>query len=113
VAKATRRRQAKAQTFVPRVVGVDSLEPIYSNFAQIRHTPSEFSLIFCRVSPPDENDVKDLRKKGYIDATTEAVIVMTPEVARSLAAALSKNIQRFEEMVKSLRAEAGGPTGSQ
>ncbi len=66
-------------------LGEHESEGIYSNLALISHTPSEFILDFARILP------------GARKARVHARIVMTPQHAKALRAALDQNISRFEE----------------
>lgn len=56
----------------------------YANLAMIAHSSSEFVIDFIRLMP------------GIPKAKVKARIVITPEHAKRLLAALSDNIQRFE-----------------
>ena len=65
-------------------LGEKESEGIYSNFALISHTPSEFILDFARILP------------GARRARVHARIVMTPQHVKALRAALDQNIARYE-----------------
>lgn len=56
----------------------------YANLAMIAHSSSEFVIDFIRLMP------------GIPKAKVKARIVITPEHAKRLLAALADNIQRFE-----------------
>jgi len=56
----------------------------YANLAMIAHSNSEFVIDFIRLMP------------GIPKAKVKARIVITPEHAKRLLAALADNIQRFE-----------------
>lgn len=60
-------------------------EGIYSNFAIITHSNSEFVVDFVRVMP------------GVPKAKVKSRIVLTPQHAKRLLLALNDNIQKFEE----------------
>ncbi|WP_026461717.1 DUF3467 domain-containing protein [Adhaeribacter aquaticus] len=57
----------------------------YANLAMIAHSSSEFVIDFIRLMP------------GIPKAKVKARIVITPEHAKRLLAALADNIKRFEE----------------
>jgi hypothetical protein len=57
----------------------------YANLAMIAHSSSEFVIDFIRLMP------------GIPKAKVKARIVITPEHAKRLLAALADNIRRFEE----------------
>ena len=61
-----------------------ALEAIYSNFAVIQHSPSEFIIDFARILP------------NMPTAQVGARIVTTPMHAKLLLRALQENIDRFE-----------------
>ena len=60
-----------------------NLEPIYTNFAVITHSPSEFILDFARALP-------------NMRARVQTRIVMTPLNAKLLLNALTENLEKFE-----------------
>ncbi len=61
------------------------LDAIYSNFALITHSPSEFIVDFARLLP---NNPK---------ARVHARILMTPMSAKLLLRALTENLENFEK----------------
>lgn len=82
-------------------------EGTYSNLAIITHSSSEFVLDFIRIMP------------GVPKARVKSRIILTPEHAKRLLAALQDNINRFEAAngpikkseVESFPLNFGGPTG--
>ncbi len=77
------------------------LEAIYSNFALITHSPSEFVLDFARVLPNAP------RNKEY------ARIVMTPLHAKLLMRALAENLARYEAQFGEIAVPEGGTLADQ
>ena len=81
-------------------------EGVYSNLAIITHSNSEFVMDFIRVMP------------GVPKAKVKSRILLTPQHAKRLAAALQDNISKFEAVHGSIKqTEAmglpmnfGGPT---
>lgn len=61
-----------------------SLEPVYSNFALITHSPSEFVLDFAQVMPQVPH------------ARVVARVVTTPVHAKLILRALAENVGRYE-----------------
>jgi Protein of unknown function (DUF3467) len=59
-------------------------EGIYSNLAIINHSPSEFVLDFITIMP------------GVPKSKVKSRIILTPQHAKRLLAALGENIHRFE-----------------
>lgn len=64
----------------------DVSQGIYSNLAVISHSSSEFVLDFIRVVP------------GVPKAKVKSRIILTPDHAKRLLAALEENIEKFEKM---------------
>ncbi|PTQ99321.1 uncharacterized protein DUF3467 [Mucilaginibacter yixingensis] len=62
----------------------DMAEGVYSNLAIITHSNAEFVLDFIRVMP------------GIPKAKVKSRIILTPEHAKRLLAALEDNIEKFE-----------------
>ena len=60
-------------------------EGVYSNLAMIAHSNSEFILDFIRLMP------------GVPRAKVKARIIITPEHAKRLIAALKDNIEKYED----------------
>ena len=71
---------------------------IYSNLAIITHSSSEFVLDFIRVVP------------GVPKAKVKSRIILTPEHAKRLVAALQENIEKFEAANGIVKMQQG-PTG--
>ncbi len=60
-------------------------EGVYANLAMIAHSNSEFILDFIRMMP------------GLPKAKVKARIILTPEHAKRLLAALKDNIRKYED----------------
>ncbi|MDZ7371375.1 MAG: DUF3467 domain-containing protein [candidate division KSB1 bacterium] len=65
-------------------IGEKEAEGIYANLAIISHSPAEFVMDFTRVLP------------GIPKSKIYARIIMTPQHAKSLLAALKDNIAKYE-----------------
>jgi len=63
----------------------DIAEGIYANLAMIAHSNSEFIIDFIRLMP------------GIPKAKVKARIILTPEHAKRLQAALKENIRKYED----------------
>jgi hypothetical protein len=70
----------------------------YANLAMIAHSNSEFVIDFIRLMP------------GIPKAKVKARIVITPEHAKRLAAALTDNINKFEESFGTIKPSAEMPS---
>ncbi len=66
-------------------LGEKEAEGIYSNLALITHSPAEFVIDFTRMVP------------GVPKTRIYARIIMTPQHAKSLLAALKDNIGKYEK----------------
>ena len=80
-------------------------EGIYSNLAIITHSNAEFVLDFIRMMP------------GVPKAKVKARIILTPQHAKRLLAALTDNLRKYEEVHGKVKLEEqefplsfGGPT---
>ncbi|MEN9443793.1 MAG: hypothetical protein RIS47_683 [Bacteroidota bacterium] len=62
----------------------ETAQGTYSNLAVITHSDSEFVIDFIRIMP------------GVPKASVKSRIILTPEHARRLLAALSENVARYE-----------------
>ena len=62
----------------------DVAEGIYSNLAVITHSPAEFVIDFIRIMP------------GVPKSKVKSRIILTPEHAKRLVAALNDNISKYE-----------------
>ncbi|GAA4407364.1 DUF3467 domain-containing protein [Nibrella viscosa] len=69
----------------------DIAEGIYANLAMIAHSNSEFILDFIRLMP------------GIPKAKVKSRIILTPEHAKRLLAALKENIRKYEENFGTIR----------
>ncbi len=66
----------------------------YSNLTVISHSTSEFVLDFVRIMP------------GQPKAQVKSRIILTPENAKRLLAALQDNVSRYEQMVGKIEARS-------
>jgi hypothetical protein len=72
-------------------------EGIYSNLVMIAHSNSEFVLDFIRMMP------------GVPKAKVKSRVVITPEHAKRLLAALKDNIRKYEESFGPIKDNQDGP----
>ncbi len=71
---------------------------VYSNLAIITHSPAEFVIDFIRIMP------------GVPKSKVKSRIILTPEHAKRLVAALSDNISKYEAIHGTIREVKGsGP----
>lgn len=77
-------------------LGEDEAEGTYANLVMIAHSPEEFILDFIRMMP------------GVKKAKVKSRIIVTPQHAKRILAALEENIERYEEAHGPI-AERGAP----
>ncbi|WP_303310247.1 DUF3467 domain-containing protein [Hymenobacter sp. BT730] len=86
----------------PNAINIELSEEIaegeYANLAMIAHSSSEFVIDFIRLMP------------GLPKAKVKARIVITPEHAKRLLAALSDNIDRFEQTFGNIKQQPDMPS---
>ncbi len=69
----------------------------YSNFCAISHTPFDFTLTFCEVLPPNENDVRQAETEQQLRAPIRSRIVVPMQFVPNLIAALQEHLRTFSE----------------
>lgn len=72
-------------------------EGVYSNLAMIAHSNSEFVLDFIRLMP------------GVPKAKVKSRVIITPEHAKRLLAALKDNIKKYEETFGAIKQTNDAP----
>lgn len=73
-------------------------EGVYSNLALIAHSNAEFIVDFIRLMP------------GVPKAKVKSRIILTPEHAKRLHAALADNIKRYEEHFGTIKGHQDPPS---
>lgn len=81
-----------------RVHLAKDLDPIYSNFAMITHSPSEIVLDFAQVMPQ------------VPQAKVQARVIMTPRNAKLLLRAMSDHLSRYEAQHGEIDTSGPGPS---
>ena len=85
----------------PNALNIELSEAIaegeYANLAMIAHSSSEFVVDFIRLLP------------GLPKAKVKARVILTPEHAKRLLAALEENIQRFEQSYGPIKLHQDAP----
>jgi hypothetical protein len=86
----------------PNALNIELSEAIaegeYANLALIAHSSSEFVVDFIRLLP------------GVPKAKVKARIILTPEHAKRLLAALEENVQKFEQSFGPIKLHQDAPT---
>ena len=77
----------------------NSAEPprIYANFCAIAHTPFDFTLTFCEVTPLSQTDIKNAETEHVVHAPVKARIVAPVQFIPNLIAALQEHFRLYSE----------------
>jgi hypothetical protein len=89
----------------------DSVEPqrIYANFCAIAHTPFDFTLTFCEVTPLSQNDIRNAETEHLVRAPVKARIVAPVQFIPNLIAALQEHFRLYSESYGGPHGAAPGP----
>lgn len=68
---------------------------IYANFCAISHTPFDFTLTFCEVLPPSEQDVRQAESDHVLHAPVRSRIVVPIQFIPNLISALQEHLRAF------------------
>ena len=82
---------------------------VYANFAAVAHTPFDFTLTFCEVTPLSEKEIRDAEAEHLVRAPVRARIVMPVQFVPTLIAALQENLRIFSESHTPPAVEPKGP----
>jgi hypothetical protein len=69
----------------------------YANFCAISHTPFDFTLTFCEVLPPTEQELRSANTEHTLKAPVRARIVVPIQFVPNLIAALTEHMRVFSE----------------
>jgi hypothetical protein len=83
----------------------DAQESVYANFCAVNHTPFDFTLTFCQMSPLSEKDVLDAPggSEGAeggtrtIHAPVKVKVVIPAQLIPALGAALQENWRIYQD----------------
>ncbi len=70
---------------------------IYANFCAIAHTPFDFTLTFCEVTPLSPRDIKNAETEHLVHAPVKARIVAPVQFIPNLIAALQEHLRVYSE----------------
>ncbi len=75
-----------------------SSEPrTYANFCAISHTPFDFTLTFCEVLPPTEDEVRDASAQRVLKAPVRSRVVVPMAFVPNLIKALQEHLRACTE----------------
>jgi hypothetical protein len=69
----------------------------YANFCAVGHTPFDFTLTFCEMSPLSEKDIREAEAEHVVRAPVRARVVVPVQVVPNLIAALQEQFRAFSE----------------
>ncbi|MGE5245495.1 MAG: DUF3467 domain-containing protein [Betaproteobacteria bacterium] len=69
----------------------------YANFCAIAHTPFDFTLTFCEVTPLSEQEIRAAETEQVVRAPVRARIVVPVQFVPNLIAALQEHWRVFSE----------------
>jgi hypothetical protein len=70
---------------------------VYANFCAVAHTPFDFSLTFCEMTPLSEQDVRHAETEHIVRAPARARVVVPVQVVPNLIAALQDQLRAYSE----------------
>ena len=81
------------------IVPDESTDPprTYSNFCAVSHTPFDFTLTFCEMTPLSERDIRGAEAEHLVRAPIKARIVLSVQVVPNLIAALQEQLRAYTE----------------
>jgi hypothetical protein len=88
---------AEPRTVVVNVPQAQAPGRIYANFCAIAHTPFDFTLTFCEVTPLSPRDVQQAEAEGVVRAPIKAKIVAPVQFIPQLIAALQDHMRVYSE----------------
>jgi hypothetical protein len=92
-------------TVVPDETG--SGPRVYANFCAVAHTPFDFTLTFCEMTPLSEKDVREAEAEHVVRAPARARIVVPVQLVPNLIAALQEQLRTYTESYSSVGATRG------
>ena len=70
---------------------------VYSNFCSIQHSPFDFTLTFCDMSPLGEREIQEAQERHLVKAPIRARIVLPIPLVDGLIRALQENYRLHQE----------------
>lgn len=69
----------------------------YANFCAVNHTPFDFTLTFCEMTPLSEKDIRAAEAEHIVRAPVKARVVLSVQVVPNLIAALQEQLRIYTE----------------
>ena len=70
---------------------------VYSNFCAVSHTPFDFTLTFCEVLPPSEQDLRGAQEDQVLRAPVRARVAIPVQLMPNLIAAMQEHMRIYSE----------------
>jgi hypothetical protein len=91
----TSERKSINFTIVPDETG--ARERVYTNFCAVSHTPFDFTLTFCEVLPPTDQDLRQAQTEQVLRAPVRARVAIPVQLMPNLIAALQDHMRIYSE----------------
>ena len=82
-------------TIVPDETG--ARERVYTNYCAVSHSPFDFTLTFCVVLPPTEQDLRQAQADQVLRAPVRARVAIPVQLMPNLIAALQDHMRIYTE----------------
>jgi hypothetical protein len=69
----------------------------YSNFCAIQHSPFDFTLTFCDMQPPSEQQLREAQTTHVVRAPVRARIAVPVQMVPGLITALQDNLRLYQQ----------------
>jgi len=69
----------------------------YANFCAVSHTPFDFTVTFCEMTPLSEKDIRAAEAEHIVRAPIKARVVLPVQVLPNLIAALQEQLRAYTE----------------
>ena len=69
----------------------------YANFCAVGHTPFDFTLTFCEMTPLSEKDIRAAESEHVVRAPVKSRVVLPVQVVPTLIAALQEQLRIYSE----------------
>jgi hypothetical protein len=71
----------------------------YANFCAVSHTPFDFTVTFCEMTPLSEKDIRAAEAEHLVRAPIKARVVLPVQVLPNLIAALQEQLRAYTDSV--------------
>jgi Protein of unknown function (DUF3467) len=82
-------------TIVPDETG--ARDRLYANFCAVSHTPFDFTLTFCEVLPPSEQELRQAQEEQVLRAPVRTRVCIPVQLMPNLIAALQEHMRIYSD----------------